>query len=57
MVSHNLIIIKHGMRNVNEKLGLIIERNNIFSQNSDNNLYEDDIDGTQISTVFFQLMT
>ncbi|KAF0711500.1 DUF4806 domain-containing protein, partial [Aphis craccivora] len=52
MVSHNLIIIKHSIRNLNEKLDLIIERNNKFSQNSENNLHEDDIDYANLNCIF-----
>lgn len=42
MVSHNLIIMKHSIRNLNEKFDLMIERSSKLSQSS-NLIHEDDI--------------
>lgn len=50
MVSHNLIIMKHSIRNLNEKLDLLIERSS-KSQNS-NIEHEDDIDYTNLNCIF-----
>lgn len=42
MVSHNLIIMKHSIRNLNEKIDLMIERSSKFLQSS-NLIHEDDV--------------
>jgi len=42
MVSHNLIIMKHSIRNLNEKFDLMIERSSKLSQSS-NLIHEEDV--------------
>lgn len=51
MVSHNLIIMKHSIWNLNEKLNLIIERRTKLTQHSDI-IPEDDIDYTNLNCIF-----
>jgi len=53
MVSHNLIIMKHSIRNLNEKLDLMIERSSKWSQSS-NIIHEDDIadNYTKLNSIF-----
>ncbi|CAI6372315.1 unnamed protein product [Macrosiphum euphorbiae] len=42
MVSHNLITMKHSIRNLNENFDLMIERSSKLSQSS-NQIHEDDV--------------
>ncbi|XP_060866062.1 uncharacterized protein LOC132941863 [Metopolophium dirhodum] len=52
MVLHNLIILKHSIRNLDEKLDLLIEKSSKRSTENSNINYDDDIDYSNLYCLF-----